>query len=136
MMTAVTPPTNDDSGFLNTRHDTESADTSTSSPAGRKNSVEDSPPACSSKRAATSKLFCNGHGRMIGAVTAIAHHSNSGPQPLRNKTPKRLSDGGEGLFVWFSDDRRLFILIPIVVLFVFGIIIVVGISRRHRLAVS
>jgi co-chaperonin GroES (HSP10) len=55
------------------------------SPAGRKKSMEDCSPACSSSRAAISKMFCNGQGRMIGAVTAIEHHSRPGPQPLRNE---------------------------------------------------
>ena len=40
-MTAVTPPVKSESGFLNTRDDTESGDTSAASPAGRKKSMED-----------------------------------------------------------------------------------------------
>src|SRR5262249_10924151 len=40
MITAVTPPMKSESGFLNTRHDTESGDTSAGSPAGRKKSME------------------------------------------------------------------------------------------------
>jgi hypothetical protein len=39
MMTAVTPPMKSESGFLKTRHDTESGDTSAASPVGREKST-------------------------------------------------------------------------------------------------
>ena len=40
-----------------------------------------------------------------------------------------------GLFVGFSDDRRLDVIVRFgVAVFVLGIIIVVGVSRRHRVA--
>jgi len=44
--------------------------------------------------------------------------------------------GGDGLFVGFSDDRRLAVLVWFgIAVFVLGImIIVVGVSRRHRVA--
>jgi hypothetical protein len=42
-------------------------------------------------------------------------------------------DVGKRLFLWFSDDRRVEVVIRLViVLFVFGIVIVAGVSRRHR----
>ena len=39
-MTAVTPPMNSDTGFLNTRHEMESGGRSADSPVGRKKSIE------------------------------------------------------------------------------------------------
>jgi hypothetical protein len=69
MMTAVTPPMKSDTGFLNTRHETESGDTSAASPAGREKSMQDRLPGCSRARVAASKLFCNGQGRIIGVGT-------------------------------------------------------------------
>jgi hypothetical protein len=39
---------------------------------------------------------------------------------------------GERLFVWFSDNRRVEIVRFMVALFVFGIIIIVGVSRGLR----
>jgi hypothetical protein len=68
-MTAATPPTKSESGFLNTRQDTESGDTSAASPAGRKKSVEDCSPKSNSARVAASKPLRNGQGRAIGAFT-------------------------------------------------------------------
>ena len=66
MMTAVTPPMNSETGFLNTRHDTESGDTNAGSPAGREKSTEDWSPGSRSARVASSKPICNGHGRTTG----------------------------------------------------------------------
>jgi hypothetical protein len=40
-MTAATPPTKSESGFLNTRHDTEIGDTNAALSMGRKKSAED-----------------------------------------------------------------------------------------------
>jgi hypothetical protein len=70
-MTAATPPMKSESGFLNTRHDTESGDTSAASPTGRKKSAEDWSPRSNSARIATSKPLCNGQGKTIGVVTVI-----------------------------------------------------------------
>jgi len=67
--TAATPPMKSESGFLNTRHDTKSADTKAASPAGRKKSAEDWSPRSNSARATASKPLRNGQGRTIGAVT-------------------------------------------------------------------
>jgi len=39
MITAVTPPMNSESGFLNTRHDTDAGDMSAASPVGREKSM-------------------------------------------------------------------------------------------------
>jgi ABC-type multidrug transport system fused ATPase/permease subunit len=41
---------------------------------------------------------------------------------------------GEALFVfvWFSDDRRLAVIVRFVVVLLLLVIIIVGISRRHR----
>jgi hypothetical protein len=58
-----------DSGFLNTRHDTESGDTSAASPAGRKKSAENWSPRSNSARVAASKPLRTGQGRTIGVVT-------------------------------------------------------------------
>src|SRR5262245_55899962 len=58
-----------ESGFLNTRHDTESGDTSAASPAGRKKSMEDRSPGSNSARVAASKLLRNGQGRTTGVIT-------------------------------------------------------------------
>src|SRR5262249_5462361 len=69
MITAVTPPMKSESGFLNTRHDTESGDTSAALPAGRKKSMEDRSPESNSARVAVSKLVCNGQGRTTGVIT-------------------------------------------------------------------
>jgi len=69
MITAVTPPMKSESGFLNTRHDTESGDTSAASPAGRKKSMENRSPGSNSARVAASKLLCNGQGRTTGVIT-------------------------------------------------------------------
>ena len=66
MMTAVTPPMNSETGFLNMRHDTDSGDTSAGSPAGREKSTEDWSPESRSARVASSKPICNGHGRTRG----------------------------------------------------------------------
>jgi hypothetical protein len=76
---------------------------------------------------------------MIGAVTASNTIQRPGSQALRNTNgsamwPIPRFDVEDRLFVSFSDDRWLYILVPIVVLFVFGFIIVVRVSRRHRLA--
>jgi len=54
---------------LNTRHDTESGDTSAASPVGREKSTEDRSPGSSSARIAAFKMPCNGEGRTIGVVT-------------------------------------------------------------------
>src|SRR5262245_55062556 len=66
MMTAVTPPMNSETGFLNMRHDTESGDTNAGSPAGCEKSTEDWSPGSRSARVACSKPICNGHGRTTG----------------------------------------------------------------------
>jgi hypothetical protein len=60
--TKLTPPIK--------RDDTESGDTSAASPGGRKKSTEDRSPRSNSSCVATSRLLCNGQGRMIGIVTA------------------------------------------------------------------
>ena len=82
MMTAVTPPMKSDNGFLNTRHETESADASAASPYGREKSTDDWSPGSSSTRDAVSKLLCNSQGRMIGAVTASKAFSCSARRTL------------------------------------------------------
>ena len=61
-MMTVTPPMNSETGFLNTRHDTESGDTNAGSPAGREKSTEDWSPGSRSARVASSKPIRNGHG--------------------------------------------------------------------------
>jgi hypothetical protein len=68
MMTAVTPPMNSETEFLNMRHDTESGATNAGSPAGREKSTEDWSPGSRSARVASSKPICNGHGRTRGAL--------------------------------------------------------------------
>ena len=69
IITAATPPMKSESGFLNTRHDLDSAGTRAASPPGRKKSTEGHPPRSNSDRVAASKPLCNGQGRTIGAVT-------------------------------------------------------------------
>ena len=66
MMTAVTPPMNSETGFLNTRHDMELGDTNADLPAGREKSTEDWSPGSRSARVASSKPICNGHGSTRG----------------------------------------------------------------------
>jgi hypothetical protein len=66
MMTAVTPPMNSETGFLNTLHDTESGATNAGSPGGRKKSTEDWSPGSRSARVASSKPIFNGHSRTRG----------------------------------------------------------------------
>jgi hypothetical protein len=61
-----------ESGFLNTRHDIESGDTSAASPAGRKKSTKDWPPRSNSARVAASKPLRSGQGKTIGLVTATS----------------------------------------------------------------
>jgi len=68
-MTAATPPMKSESGFLNTRHDTELGDTSAASPTGCKKSAEDWSSSSNSARVAASKPLCNGQARTIGVVT-------------------------------------------------------------------
>jgi hypothetical protein len=68
-ITAMRPPTKSESGFLNTRHETESGHTSAASPAGCEKSREGRSTGSNNTRVAASKLFCNGQGRTIGVVT-------------------------------------------------------------------
>src|SRR5262249_20143707 len=63
------PPMKSESGFLNTRHDTEPGDVSAASPGGRKKSAEGCSPRSNSARVAASKPLRSGQGRTIGAVT-------------------------------------------------------------------
>jgi hypothetical protein len=69
MITAVTPPMKRESGFLNTRQETDSGDRRAASPAGHKKSMEDRSPGSNSARVAASKLPCNGQGRTTGVIT-------------------------------------------------------------------
>src|SRR6516165_12240189 len=72
IMTAATPPMKSESGFLNTRHDTESGETSAASPMGRKKSEEDWSPKSNNALVAASKLLRSGQGRTIGVVTVTS----------------------------------------------------------------
>ena len=70
MITAVMAPMNSESGFLKTRHETESGDTSAGSLIGFEKSIGGRSPGSSSARIAASRLLRKGQGKMIGALTA------------------------------------------------------------------
>jgi hypothetical protein len=82
--------------------------------------MEDRSPACSSRRAAISKLFCNGQGRMIGAVTALNTIQGFDPRlcAIGNGSATRPA-------AQFSGAVEFFV-------FALGLVIVVGVSWAER----
>ena len=58
------------------------------------------------------------------------HVAEAAVSSLWLKYPPPTFEATERLFVWFSDNRRIEVLVLLVVLFIFGLI--VGVSRRQR----
>jgi hypothetical protein len=56
------------------------------------------------------------------------------PGLAQRRAIARLLSSKARLFVWFSDDRWLAVIVLLVVLFVFSLIIFVGVSRWHGVA--
>ena len=59
------------------------------------------------------------------------HIAEAAVSSLWLKYPPPTFEATERLFVWFSNNRRIEVLVLLVVLFIFGLI-VIGVSRRQR----